>query len=120
MINQGDLLALLGDLESDRVERTESTKDTDKFAEAVTAFANNWAGHRLPGYLMIGVKNDGTLSGLRVTDTFLTSLGGLRSDGNIQPLPAISVGKFNFPEGDGVRAGGGYPDGKADRAGQNL
>ena len=100
MINQEDLLALLGDLESDRVERTESTKDTDKFAEAVTAFANDWPGHRLTGYLMIGVKNDGRLSGLKVTDTFLTSLGGLRSDGNIQPLPAISVVKFNFPEGD--------------------
>ena len=69
MINQSDLQTLLGDLESDRVERTESTKDTDEFAEVVTAFANDWRGHRLPGYLLIGVKNDGRLSGLKVTDT---------------------------------------------------
>ncbi len=100
MIDQEDLLALIGDLESDRVERIEFIKDIDKFAEAVTAFANDWPGHRLPGSLLIGVKNDGLLSGLKLTDTFLTSLGGLRSDGNIQPLPAISVGKFTFPEGD--------------------
>ncbi len=56
MIDQEDLLALLGDLESDRVERIEFIKDIDKFAEAVTAFANDWPGHRLPGYLLIGVK----------------------------------------------------------------
>lgn len=86
--------------ESDRVERTRSTTDTDKFAQAVCAFANDFPGHRLPGYLLLGVNNDGTLSGLTVTDQLLVNLGGLRADGNIQPLPALSVSKHSLPDGD--------------------
>ncbi len=42
MITESELLALLGDLESFRVERTVSTKDTEKFSEAVCAFANDF------------------------------------------------------------------------------
>ena len=59
MINQDDLHALLGSGEADRIERTVSTKDTDKFSEAVAAFANDLPNHRLPGYLVIGARNDG-------------------------------------------------------------
>jgi len=94
------LEALLRDVESDRAERTVSTTDTDKFATAITAFANDLPGHRLPGYLLIGVKDDGRLSGLTVSDRLLQNLAGIRSDGNILPLPSISVGKFTFPEGE--------------------
>ncbi len=100
MISQDELRILLSDLETDRVECTEATNKTDKFSEAVTAFANDFPGHQLPGYLIIGVDNNRNLTGLKVSDDLLTSLGGLRSDGNIQPLPAISVAKFVFPEGE--------------------
>lgn len=100
MITQKELLHLLKDIESDRVERTESSKNTEKFSEAVCAFANDLANHKLVGYLLIGVKDNGTLSGLTVTDQLLQNLAALRSDGNIQPLPVIHVAKFNFPEGD--------------------
>src|SRR5687767_6310104 len=91
---------MLSDLESDSVERTIGINDTDKFARAVTAFSNDLSDRKLPGYLLIGVDNRGTLSGLRVTDELLQNLAALRSDGNIQPLPAIRVAKFEFPEGD--------------------
>jgi ATP-dependent DNA helicase RecG len=30
----------------------------------------------------------------------LQNLAALRSNGNIQPLPAIAVAKFEFPDGD--------------------
>jgi ATP-dependent DNA helicase RecG len=100
MLTAAELLQLLGDLESDRIERTISTTDTDKFGAAVCAFANDFPSHRQPGYLMIGVRNDGTLDGLVVTDQLLLNLAGLRSDGNIQPLPAISVDRFKFAAGD--------------------
>jgi ATP-dependent DNA helicase RecG len=99
MISPEELLRLLPD-ESDRVERTTSTTDTDKFAEAVTAFANDLPNHRQPGYLIVGARDDGTLNGLRVSDQLLQNLAALRSDGNIQPLPALNVAKFAFPEGD--------------------
>ena len=41
MIDEQELRKMLGDLESDRVERTTSTDNTDKFCEAICAFAND-------------------------------------------------------------------------------
>jgi len=49
---------------------------------------------------MVGAFDDGSLSGLKVTDEILRNLAGLRSDGNIQPKPALMVEKVPFPEGD--------------------
>lgn len=100
MVSKEELLALMADIESDRAERTTAVKDTNKFSEAVCAFANDFPQHKQPGYLLIGVKNDGTLSGLMVTDELLQNLGALRSDGNILPIPSLNVGKFSFPEGE--------------------
>jgi len=77
------LRALLTDIESDRVERTRSTTDMAKFAEAITAFSNDLPGHRQPGYLLVGVNDDGTIAGIEVTDQLLQNLAALRSDGNI-------------------------------------
>ena len=100
MIQEDELKRLLVAGEADRIERTTSTTDTDKFSEAVTAFANDLPNHRIPGYLLIGVNNDGHLSGLQVTDRLLQNLGGLKSEGNIQPLPSLNVAKFSLPGGD--------------------
>lgn len=100
MISKEELVNLLFDIESDRVERTVSTKDIDKFSQAVCAFANDFPQYQLPGYLLVGVNDDGTLSGLHVTDQLLQHLGALRSEGNILPIPALSVAKYVFPEGE--------------------
>jgi len=100
MLSKEKLLKLLQDIEADNIERTVATKDTDKFGEAVCAFSNDLPGRRQPGYLLIGAKDNGELSGLKVSDELLKNLGGIRSDGNIQPLPSINVQKFSFPEGD--------------------
>jgi ATP-dependent DNA helicase RecG len=94
MLSPEDTTVLLRNLESDRVERTSSTKDTDKFAQAVCAFANDRPNHRLPGYLIVGARDDGTLTGTEFTDQLLQNLAALRSDGNVQPLPAISVARI--------------------------
>jgi ATP-dependent DNA helicase RecG len=87
------------DLESDRVERTVSTTNTDKLGEAICAFANDFPNHRQAGYLLLGVTDDGKLSGLTVTDQTLQNLGAIRSDGNIQPLPAMVVNRYSFDDG---------------------
>ena len=101
MLTQKELLKLLADMESDRVERTVSTNKTDKFSQAVCAFANDLPNHREPGYLLIGVDDKtGKPIGLQVTDELLLNLAALRSDGNIQPLPVLVVSKFSLPEGD--------------------
>ncbi|WP_291418267.1 helix-turn-helix domain-containing protein [Actinophytocola sp.] len=64
-----DLAELLADLESDRVERKETVKqDKDKLSQAICAFANDLPDHRKPGVLFVGVTDNGTVSGLPVTD----------------------------------------------------
>lgn len=100
MLTQSQLLALLADLESDRVERTVSVSDTDKFCQAICAFANDLPNHRQAGYLLIGVRDDGTPSGLQVSDDLLLNLGAIRSDGNVLPSPAMSVHKFSINGGE--------------------
>jgi len=62
MIDEQNLRELLGDLESDRVERTVSTGDTDKFCQAICAFANDMPGNNRPGYLVVGAADrDGAI-----------------------------------------------------------
>lgn len=58
-MTKDEIRALLNDLESDRVERTISTTNTDKFGQAICAFANDLPDYRMPGYLFIGVADDG-------------------------------------------------------------
>ncbi len=100
MITEDHLVELLSELESDRIERTISTTNTDKFCEAICSFANDLSNHRQPSYLLIGVKDDGQLVGLTVTDELLKNLGGIRSDGNILPQPMMNIAKFTLAGGD--------------------
>lgn len=96
------LRELMSNLEADWIERTRSTQDTDKFAKAICAFANDFSGHGRPGYLLIGVDDKtGAATGLEIGDDVLQRLGGLRSDGNIQPLPAIAVSHVALSDGTG-------------------
>ena len=60
-----ELMNLLQIDESYRIERTISTNNMDKFQEAICAFSNDLPGSGKKGYLLIGVNDNGTLSGLR-------------------------------------------------------
>jgi ATP-dependent DNA helicase RecG len=100
MLNEEQLKALMAELESDTAERTESTNNTDKFGQAICAFANDLPNHRRPGYLLVGVKDDGSLAGIKVTDDLLKNLAGIRSDGNVLPQPMMTVTKFSLTGGD--------------------
>lgn len=90
-----ELVALLNDTESDRAERKETFRgDAPKKArQAVCAFANDLPNHNEPGVLFIGAKDSGEPSGLEVTDQLLLSLADMKTDGNILPLPVLSVEK---------------------------
>lgn len=74
MITQQELLTLLHSTETYRVERTISTGDMDKFQEAICAFSNDLPNSRKKGYLILGAHDDGTLSGLKVTDALLKKI----------------------------------------------
>lgn len=100
MIDNDIIRKFLIDIESDRVERTISTTNTDKFGQAICAFANDLPNHNQPGYLIIGAEDNGTIKGVDVTDELLKNIAAIRTDGNIQPQPSMVVEKVSFPEGD--------------------
>ena len=80
--------------------RREPTGDMDKFQEAICAFANDLPNSRKNGYLILGAYDNGELSGLKVTDDLLKKIAAIRSNGNILPIPVMSVDRFQFPKGD--------------------
>jgi len=90
-----ELIALLDDIESDRTERKKSFKGDvpNKARQAICAFANDLPNHNQSGVLFIGAKDNGEPSGLEVTDQLLISLADMKTDGNILPLPVLSVEK---------------------------
>lgn len=100
MLSEDELRRLMADLESDRVERTTSTSKTDKHCRAICAFANDLPRHRKPGYLLVGVTDDGKPSGLTVTDQLLLNLAAHRDNGRIQPLPTMAVARFVLEGGE--------------------
>jgi ATP-dependent DNA helicase RecG len=88
-----ELTALLGDLESDRVERKASISDGKKIRQAICAFANDLPNHKKPGVLFVGVNDDGTCANLPITDELLLNLSNIRSEGKILPFPVLQVNK---------------------------
>ncbi len=88
-----EIAALLADLESFRVERTESLSDAEKFCKAICAFANDMPGSGLSGYLFVGVDKKGTPTGARIDERLLESLASHRHNGNILPIPNMNVFK---------------------------
>ena len=90
-----ELESLLSEIESDLAERKETWKGDapDTGRQAVCAFANDLPDHRKPGVLFVGAKNNGTSSGLPITDELLRTLSDIKTDGNILPPPSILVEK---------------------------
>ncbi len=90
-----ELEFMMTDLETDRIERKESFSSDahNRIREAICAFANDLPNNQLPGVLFIGAKDNGTPSGLAITDSLLQSLADTKDDGNIVPPPSFSVTK---------------------------
>lgn len=95
-----ELYSIISSDEGYRIERTVSTGNMDKFQEAICAFANDLPGKREKGYLLIGVTDDGKLSGLKVDDALMKRISAIRSDGNILPLPVMNTEKIATEQGD--------------------
>ena len=74
--SDAQLEAMMADLESDCVERKQSFQGDapKKVREAVCAFANDLPGHGVPGVVLIGVHDNGTIMpGFVVSDELLLS-----------------------------------------------
>jgi ATP-dependent DNA helicase RecG len=94
MLTSDQLNSLLIVNESDRLKFTTATDYTDKFSQAVCAFANDFSNSRKPGFLLIGVDGKGRPSGMKVTDKLLQNLG------TILPLPSMEVYSVGLEGGD--------------------
>jgi len=102
MITEEKVKELLADLESDLIERTISVKE-NKLGPAVCALSNDFPNHKQPGYILLGVNDDGKLAGMTWTDDELQTIGGVKSNGNVLPQPSLIVSPvFKFPEGEVV------------------
>ncbi|MBP8805286.1 MAG: putative DNA binding domain-containing protein [Kofleriaceae bacterium] len=98
-MTDAEILALLAEPESERVERKESyAGDTpEKVRQAICAFANDYPGHGRPGVIVLGQRDkDLSLSGLTVDDRLLTTLGQIPNDTKIVPRPSILVSRHEL------------------------
>ena len=101
-MDENRLRELMANLEADWIERTITTKDRDKFGQAICAFANDFPNHGHPGYLLVGVDDKtGEADGLDIGDRAMQTFGGLRSEGNVLPIPAMSVTLISLADGSG-------------------
>lgn len=111
-----ELISLLDGIESDRAERKAAYRGDvpKKSRQAVCAFANDLPGHNQPGVLFIGAGDNGEPSGLAITEQLLLSLADMKTDGNILPLPVLSVEKRKLKGAEMavVRYALGYAAGK--------
>lgn len=96
MVSPEEIEQLLGDIESFRVERTQSLNDTDKFCKAICAFANDLAGSGLAGYLFAGVDTRGEPTEDNIDERVLEALASHRSNGQIVPMPSMVVFKQEY------------------------
>lgn len=96
MLRVEELERLMVDLESHRVERKQALSDPEKIRQAICAFANDLPATGLPGYLLIGVDEQGVPTGKPITDQNLLTLADMRSDGNILPPPRMNVDKVEL------------------------
>lgn len=84
--------------ESASVEFKESLGGSapQRVEEAVCAFANDLPGTGRPGVVIVGLADDGSPVGRRITDRILTDLSSIRTDGNIVPPPTLLVEKRSY------------------------
>lgn len=94
-LSNQELENLLDDLESDRIERKKAWagEAPEKVRQAICAFANDLPNHQQPGIVFIGAKDDGSPSGIEVTDQLLLTLSDIKADGKIVPPPTMIVAK---------------------------
>ncbi|MCL2833037.1 MAG: putative DNA binding domain-containing protein [Treponema sp.] len=89
-----ELENLLNDLESDRVERKRAFKNEAEDAHKdICAFSNDLPNYNEPGILFFGIEDSGAPSNLPITDEILLNISGMKTDGNILPMPVFTVEK---------------------------
>lgn len=97
-----DLADELGREERDDVEWKRDAEDRDVLRKAVCALANDLP-ERGSGRLLIGVRKDGTPTGLTVDDELLLRVTNIRDEAHVLPRPVMVVEKATFAGADCVQ-----------------
>lgn len=101
-MNIEEVKQLMSDLESDRIERTVSTRE-DKLGPATCALSNDFPNHKCSGYIILGIDDNGNPTGMKIGDEELQKIGNVKSNGNVLPQPSIVISPvFHFEDGDVV------------------
>ena len=85
--------SLTSNLTAPEFKESLSGDSPTKIREAICAFANDLPQYEKPGFVFVGVRNNGTIKGLSVTDELLRQLADMKTDGNILPPPTLTVEK---------------------------
>ena len=96
-----DLALRLGRGERDDVEWKRDGEDRNLLRKAVCALANDLPG-RGGGHLLVGVRNDGTPTGLTVNDGLILQVTNIRDEARVLPRPVMTVEKTMFAGGECV------------------
>ena len=73
-----ELESMLRNSESDLIERKASLRDPDRIRQVICAYANDLPNHRKPGFIFIGGNDDGSCSGLEISDELLLKISNLK------------------------------------------
>lgn len=103
MLSIDEIKAMMKDMESDRVERTISFRE-DKLGPAACAFSNDFPNHKKPGYILLGVNDNGTVNKMTIGDEELQKIGNIKSNGNVLPQPSLVVSPVHRIDGGDVVA----------------
>jgi ATP-dependent DNA helicase RecG len=96
-----DLADELGREARDGVEWKRDGHDRDMLRKAVCALANDLP-ERGVGHLLVGVRNDGTPTGLTVDDDLILQVTNIRDEARVLPRPVMAVEKAIFAGGECV------------------
>lgn len=88
-----ELSSLLLGGDSRLAERRRSAADRSAIRRSICAFANDLAGAGRPGVIFIGVEDDGRRADPDVDEPLLRELAQTRADGDIMPLPSMTIEK---------------------------
>lgn len=77
-------------MENDWIERTTSIRE-DKLGPAICAYSNDFPNHKHSGYILLGIKDDGTLANMTWSDEQLQAIGNIKSNGKVLPQPSIVI-----------------------------
>lgn len=97
-LSDQQLRELIAHGESANVEFKESLGNCtpERIEEDVCAFANDLPATGRLGFVIVGLADDGSPVGGRVTDRMLNDLSSVRTNGNVVPPPTLRVEKRSY------------------------